>query len=103
MKIIIIIIFIIKIHLTIPNDNIQAWPKGGKPKTPCPRKNCQNPPSQQSQTLNACEMHSHLPYNRAGNVNRGGRGYFWYTPSGRKFSKIPPLEILGQAAILFFK
>ena len=36
----------------------------------------------------------------------GGRGYFWYTPPGRKFfenTPPPTLEILGQAAILFFK
>ena len=42
----------------------------------------------------------------AGNGNRGIGGYFWYTPLAEKFSKIPPpppLEILGQAAILFFK
>ena len=34
----------------------------------------------------------------------GVGGYFWYTPPlAENFSKIPPLEILGQAAILFFK
>ena len=38
----------------------------------------------------------------AGNRNRGVGGYFWYTPPGRKFfENAPPLEILGQAAILF--
>ena len=40
-----------------------------------------------------------------GNGNRGGRGVFLvYPPLAENFSKIPPpLEILGQAAILFFK
>ena len=40
-----------------------------------------------------------------GNGNRGVGGYFWYTPPGRKFfeNTPPPLENLGQAAILFFK
>ena len=35
----------------------------------------------------------------------GVGGYFWYTPPGRKIfeNTPPPLEILGQAAILFFK
>ena len=34
----------------------------------------------------------------------GGRGVFLvYPPLAENFSKIPPLEILGQAAILFFK
>ena len=34
---------------------------------------------------------------------QGGRGYFRYTPLAENFLKIPPLEILGRAAILFFK
>ena len=42
---------------------------------------------------------------KSGNGNRGGRGVFLvYPPPGRKFfENTPPLEILGQAAILFFK
>ena len=43
----------------------------------------------------------HSIYHQATGI--GGRGYFWYTPPGRKFfENTPPLEILGQATILFF-
>ena len=43
-------------------------------------------------------------FNQATGIGGVGGGYFWYTPPlTENFSKIPPLEILGQAAILFFK
>ena len=42
-------------------------------------------------------------YSLTGNGNRGVGEYFWYTPPDRKFFENTPLEILGQAAILFFK
>ena len=37
------------------------------------------------------------------NGNKGVGGIFGKLPLAEFFSKIPPLEILGQAAILFFK
>ena len=40
---------------------------------------------------------------KPGNGNRGVGGIFGITPLAENFSKIPPLEISGQAAILFFK
>ena len=40
-------------------------------------------------------------FNKATGI--GGRGYFWYTPPWPKIFRKYPLEILRQAAILFFK
>ena len=50
-------------------------------------------------------INSAVTWFQPGNGNRGGVGgvFLVYPPLAENFSKIPPLEILGQAAILFFK